>query len=340
MRILLIGFGTVGQALVRLLDERRARLLADHGINPRILAVVDSTGARVSPEGLDPQELLRVKKERGRVSDGNGLTADRVIEECEADVVVEAAPTVLSDPRPALERLKIAFRTGKHAVCVNKAPLAVALPALRELADYNRVQFRFSGTVGGGTPVLEWGRGCAEGDEVLDVRAILNGTTNYILTRMHEADAPFDHALREAQQRGYAEADPSADVDGLDAAVKLVIFANWVLDRRVSVKDARVRGIRGCESAVKEAKAAGKTLKLIARIGAELSVEPEPVAAGSPLDVRGSLNAVTMTLRAAGEVTLVGRGAGGAETATAALRDLTAIWHAAWDHRLSKRSSP
>lgn len=244
------------------------------------------------------------------------------IEEVEADVLIEAAPTNLKDPQPAVERLRAAFRTGKHVVCVNKAPLAVAMPALQELARYNRVQFRFSGTVGGGTPVLDWAARCAEGDEILGARAILNGTTNYILSRMEE-DVGFDAALAEAQAKGYAEKDPSMDVDGIDTAIKLVILANAVMGRRAVLSDVSIRGIR-------EARAGSR---LIGEIGEQLSVAPREVDPRSPMAVRGTLNAVTLTLKNTHEVTLVGRGAGGRETATAVLRDLLTIWHRHWERK-------
>jgi len=237
--------------------------------------------------------------------------------------MIEAAPTNLKDPQPAVERLKDALRTGKHVVCVNKAPLAVAMPALQELARYNGVQFRFSGTVGGGTPVLDWAARCAEGDEIVGVRAILNGTTNYILSRMEEG-IPFDAALAEAQEKGYAERDPSMDIDGIDTAIKLVILANAVLGRRAVLSDVSVRGIRG---------ASGRCLRLVGEIGSVLRVAPQEVDPRSSLAVRGTLNAVMLTLRNTHEMTLIGRGAGGRETATAVVRDLLTIWHRHWERK-------
>lgn len=297
MRIILVGYGTVGRAVAELLAEQRRP-----GFSPRIVAVANSRGMWLSDRPLD------------RPPDG------ATIEEIEADVLIEAAPTNLNDPQPAVERLRAAFATGKHVVCVNKAPLAVAMPALQELAEHNRVVFRFSGTVGGGTPVLDWAARCAEGDEILGVRAILNGTTNYILTRMAEG-AGFDAALAEAQAKGYAERDPSMDVDGIDTAIKLVIFANSVLRRRAVLSDVSIEGIR-------KAKAG---MKLIGEIGERLTVAPREIDPRSPLAVGGTLNAVTLTLRNTGEVTLVGRGAGGRETATSIVRDLVAIWHRHWE---------
>lgn len=304
MRIVLIGVGAVGRAVVERLRELRVP-----GFTPRLVAAADSKGAWVNRAGVD-------------LAAPRNATAMEAIEDPEADVVIEAGPTSLAAPGPAIERLRAAFRTGKHVVCVNKAPLAVAMPALLELARHNRVQFRFSGTVGGGTPVLDWAARCAEGDEILGVRAILNGTTNYILSRMEDG-ATFDAALAEAQEKGYAERDPSMDVDGVDTAIKLVILANAVLGRRVVLSDVAIAGIRGARAG----------MRLVGEVGERLSVAPREVDARSPFAVRGTLNAVQLTLRHTGELTLVGRGAGGRETATAVVRDLLTIWHRHWEGR-------
>src|SRR5439155_8269246 len=138
-----------------------------------------------------------------------------------------------------------AFRGDKHVICVNKGPLAVAFPALLELARHNAREFRFSGTVGGSTPALALAQECARGDRVTAVRAVLNGTTNFILWRMERHDEDFDAALAEAMRLGYAERDPSADVDGIDTATKLVILANGVLGRACAIGDVAITGIRG-----------------------------------------------------------------------------------------------
>ncbi len=334
MKTFLVGFGVVGRASLRLLEERRAELYRRHGLSPSVVGVIDSRGAAISPTGLDARALFDCKERSGTVADypAHGVRGARdvdLIAESEAELVVEATPTTVRTPGSSMERLKAAFRTGKHVICVNKAPLAVAFPALRELSRHNRAEFRFSGTVGGGTPVLSFAEECVRGNEALSVRAILNGTTNYILTRMDRDGWDFDRALAEAQRLGYAEADPSADVDGIDTATKIVILANGVLGRPCTISDVRIEGIRGiARDRIDRARQAGRVLKLIATVSSEgLSVGPEEVAADSPLNVGGSLNCLSLELKAGGEVSLIGRGAGGPETATAILRDLLDIWH-------------
>ena len=163
--------------------------------------------------------------------------------------------------------------------------------------------------------------------------AVLNGTTNFMLWRMAERGDTYHAALAEAIRLGYAETDPSADVDGLDTATKVVILANAVLELNATVQDVRITGIRDLpRSSVEEAAKAGASLKLIGEIdprngAGTLCVSPQRVPHGGPLDVPEALNAVQFTLENAGELTIVGRGAGGRETATAILRDLVDIWN-------------
>lgn len=333
MKILVIGFGVVGRAFVRLLDERRGELYRRFGLRPRIVGVTDSRGSAVSENGLEPEQLFTAKDKHGTVAEvpghGDATTSiDALISDSDADVVVEATPSTISAPQVAMNHLRFAFRSGKHVVTVNKAPLAVAMPALFELGAYNRVQFRFSGTVGGGTPMLAFARECARGDEIVRIRAILNGTTNFILSKMHATGLDFDAVLKEAVDLGYAETDPSADIDGIDTATKVVILCNWVLGRPVTLEDVKRTGIRGIATErIAEAASRNGRVKLIGEIGDTLSVGPSEVPAGDPMDVAENLNAVTVTLRTSGDVTLVGPGAGGAETATAVLRDILDIWH-------------
>jgi homoserine dehydrogenase len=180
--------------------------------------------------------------------------------------------------------------------------------------------------VGAGTPFLEFAKKCLQGDKILSIKGILNGTTNYILTEMDEKHIKFDEALKAAQKLGFAEADPTMDVDGYDAAAKLVIMANWIMDKKVTIKDIEIRGIRDVSSKnIEEASSKGDTIKLIGSIGETLKVEPTQISKHDPLAVDGALNAVTFVSESAGEQTIIGLGAGGVETASAVLRDLLDI---------------
>jgi homoserine dehydrogenase len=330
VRIVLVGFGVVGQSFARILVQRRAGLANEHGLNPSVVAIVDRGGAAINPKGLDLEKMLVVKSEKRTIAASRehghpSMSALNVIESVEAETMVEATPTNVIDGEPGLSYMKTAFRTGKHVVTTNKGPLALALPALTELADYNKVHLRFSGTVGAGTPVLDLAKRCLLGDKIVSVRGVLNGTTNYILTEMDEKHITFKQALEDAQKLGYAEADPSKDVDGIDTACKSVIIANWIMNKKVTLKDVSIQGIRNVTPQdLEKAAKKGHVVKLIGSIGTALKVAPTEIDRHDPLSVRAVLNAVTFVSEFAGEETIIGRGAGGMETASAVLRDL--LW--------------
>jgi homoserine dehydrogenase len=324
--------------------RRRAETVKDYGFNPKIVAVVDKGGAAINSRGLSLEKLEALKK-KGSVAEDAAfghpkMSALDVIESVEAEVVVEVTSTNVKNAEPALSYITKAFKTGKHVVTTNKGPLALAMPALTELADYNHVYLRFSGTVGGGTPMLEFAKKCLAGDKILAIRGILNGTTNYILTEMAEKHVTFQQALASAQKLGYAETDPSMDVDGIDSACKVVIMANWIMNKKLTLKNVDIKGIRDVSlQALDEAAKRGNTIKLIGSIdGDKPTVKPTEIAKNNPLCVSGVLNAVTFVSEFAGEETIVGRGAGGMETASAVLRDLLDIRHKLANRLLNSNS--
>ena len=331
MRIILVGCGIVGQSFLKLITYREAELFSSYGFRPKIVAIVDRKGAAINPKGLDPVKMLSLKTDRGTVAASvdfgrPALKALDVIESVEAEIVIEITPSSIDDAELGLSHIKAAFRNRKHVVTTNKGPLGNCLPMLTELAEQNGVCFRFSGTVGGGTPILEFGKNGLLGDRITAIRGILNGTTNYILSEMDERRAAFHEALRQAQKLGYAEHDPSMDIDGKDTACKLVIMANWIMDKKVTLKDVSIQGIGSITLQDLEAAARKScTVKLIGSIENSLSVKPTEIDRNDLLCVSGVSNAVTFVSLSAGEETIIGRGAGGMETASAILRDLIHI---------------
>jgi homoserine dehydrogenase len=331
VRIIVVGYGIVGQSLTNILLRRSAVNVRDYGFNPKVIAIVDRGGAAINLKGLNLEKMLALKKRDGTVATDREfghphMSPLAVMESVEAEVMVEATPTNVKNGEPGLTHIKTAFKTGKHVVTTNKGPLALAFSALTELAEYNKVYLRFSGTVGGGTPVLELAKKCLLGDKIVAIRGILNGTTNYILTEMDEKRINFQQALESAQKLGYAETDPSMDIDGIDAACKVVIMANWIMNKKYTLKDVNVQGIRGVTlEALEKASKKGNTIKLIGSIDGSPAVAPTEIAKHDPLCVSGVLNAVTFVSEFAGEETIIGRGAGGMETASAVLRDLLDI---------------
>ena len=339
MRIILVGFGVVGKGVATILTRRYTGRIRDYVFNPKIVAIADIDGAVIDPRGLSPEKLEAIKQRGYPISADPDfgypeMSALDVIESVEAEVVVEVTPVNIKDAEPALSHITKAFKTGKHVVTTNKGPLALAMPALTELADYNNVYLRFSGTVGGGTPMLEFAKRCLAGDKILAIKGILNGTTNYILTEMSQNRVTFKEALANAQKLGYAEREPSMDIDGFDTACKVVILANWILSKKITLKDVDRKGIRDMSlETLDAASKKGNTMKLIGSIdGDGATVKPTEIPKDSALCVSGVLNAVTFFTEFAGEQTLVGRGAGSMETASAVLRDLLDI-----RHRLSRK---
>lgn len=334
MRIILVGYGVVGKGVTTILARRYTEKVAGYGFNPKIVAIADIDGAVINPRGFSPEKLEAIKQRGYPISADPdfgrpGVPALDVIESVEAEVVVEVTPVNIKNGEPALSHITKAFRTGKHVVTTNKGPLALAMPALTELAEYNNVLLRFSGTVGGGTPMLEFAKRCLAGDRILAIKGILNGTTNYILTEMGQNHVTFQEALANAQKLGYAEREPSMDIDGFDTACKVVILANWILGKKITLKDVDRTGIRDVKlEMLEDAAKRNNTLKLIGSIDdKQVSVKPMEIERTNPLCVSGVLNAVTFSTEYAAEQTLIGRGAGGIETASAVLRDLLDIRH-------------
>ena len=332
MRIILAGFGTVGQALAQVLHQDADRITQAYGFRPQVTTIVDSQGSCSDDTGLDISLVLKTKKEYGTVAryprkGRRNNDSAHIITNSEAEVVVETTPTNFKDAEPGLSNIKAALANGKHVVTANKGPLALAMPALLELANHRNRQLRFSGTVGGGTPFLDFAAKCMPGERIIRVRGILNGTTNYILTRMETASLTFEKALAEAQRKGYAEKDPTNDVEGFDTAAKIVIIANWVLKKRYSLRDLDITGItKITPQKLKQAKASNAKVKLIGRIEeSSASVAPEQIPMADPTCVPDTLNALTFTTEHAGDITLIGPGAGGERTASAIVRDLVSI---------------
>ena len=329
MRIILCGFGVVGQSLVKLFESRSDDLYAKYGLKPRVVAVFDSKGSAIDSSGLDLEKLVESKKKFGTVKNysktKNTMSGLDIIKNIEAEVLIETTASNYKDAEPGMTHITSAMKKGMHVISVNKGPLALAFPSLLELATYNQVLLKFSGTVGGGTPILDYAKDSLRGERITSFAGILNGTTNYILTNMANG-LSFESALKDAKDKGYVEADESLDLDGLDAAAKLVILANWIMGMKVTMPDIKCTGIR--KVTTEDIKKAAKTkcaIKLIASCDRDLQVGPKEVSMDDPLCVNGTLNAIAFTSEHSGTQTIIGKGAGGMETASSILRDLLDI---------------
>lgn len=329
MKIVLIGFGNVGRGLAQILRDKAGELRDKQGFEAQIVGVATrSKGTLYKADGLDLDVLLNGIES---YPDAPGLARDwdaaRLVRESGADVLVEASPTNLQSGQPALDLCYAAFERGMHVVLANKGPVAVAYNELQAAAKTAGKQLRFEATVMGGTPLIRLGMEALAGCEITGARGILNGTTNYMLTQM-DGGMTYADALAEAQALGYAEADPTADVDGWDAASKAIILAAALFGAKLSFDDMNVRGISQITpEAIAAAREAGERWKLIAEVTPEgASVTPQRISLSHPLaGVSGGTNAVTYSTDLLGDVTLIGAGAGGVQTGFGVFSDLLQI---------------
>ena len=325
MKITLLGFGTVGQGLAEALAEKK-HFFDERGLDFDLVAVADSQSSAWDPGGLDPAVLVERKRNTGTVGDSD-KTALKLLREVETDIVVEVTPGNPKSGEPALSHIREALNSSMHVVTANKMPLALHFAELRETSAKKGARLRYSACVGGGMPVLETGLECREVEEISAIEGVLNATSNFILTRMGDEGSDYGTALAEAQALGYAEADPSLDVEGFDAAAKLVILADHVMGRSLTLADVNpLRGIRGITpSDVRSAASKGKAVRPLAQVGETAEVGPREVELRSPLNVYGATNVVVFRCEESGERVIAGASGGGVATSRAVLRDIVAI---------------
>lgn len=335
-KIAIIGFGNVGQGLAKILSDKHSLLKERFGADIRIVAVCDLfKGSVADPDGLDPGMLLnRLEKDgdlKSLATKFTGWNAQETIENSGADILIELAYTDLKTGEPALSHVKQALNKGMHVSMTNKGPVALAFPELRKIAKQNNVQIGIEGTVMSGTPSLNLGNEMLLAAGITQIQGIFNGTTNYILGEM-EAGLDYQKALTQAQELGYAEADPTGDVEGHDAAAKVVILGNLFMDLALTLSDVDCTGISNITAEdVANASAQNKHWKLIGTVAKTdtdfiASVKPEMVNKSHPLaSISGAMNAITYSTELLGDITLIGPGAGRLETGYAVIEDILAI---------------
>lgn len=337
--IALLGFGVVGQGLAEILLEKEELLRQQYGLEAKVVAISDlRKGSLFHPEGLRLEAVMNAVRETGTLEQYpeepglvRGWDSCRTILESNADTVVEMTYTDVATGQPAIDHCKLAFESGKNVVMSNKGPVALAYSELSALAKKQGVRWGFEGTVMSGTPAIRMPLTSLAGNQVREIKGILNGTTNYMLSQMSRGQS-YQEALQEAQRLGYAEADPTSDVEGYDAVYKTVILANVVMNVPLARQEVSCRGITGLTPAdMERAREQGKCWKLISRItqhegGVAASVAPEMLPLDDPLaGVNGADNAITYYCDLIGPVTITGAGAGRIETGFSLLIDLINI---------------
>ena len=327
MRFILIGLGEVGRSLLSIMEEsgfHQSRTTGDF----KLIGVADSTGFASHPDGLKFASVLNSKKEGTISTLPNFCQGGRIrelIKETDADIVVDCLPTDYRECDSSLEIMRSSFRAGMHYVTASKAVMAIRMTEALEAAQENGVMLKFGATVGGGTPFLDFGKECLFPNRIRALRGVLNGTTNFILSRMTEGVSQ-NIALAEARRLGIAEAESSNDINGTDAAAKIVILANWLCGASLRLGDVTVKGIGEISgNDMLEALRAGNTIRLIAEFDGRASVSPEAIPVSDRLNINGTLNALSYHIDGGDVVTLTGSGAGGRSTARAVFRDMLLI---------------
>jgi homoserine dehydrogenase len=350
--IALVGLGNVGQRVLQLLAEKEAYFKSRYNLAFRVIAVADSSGAAIAAAaesrgvfnlppkgaGLGIAELLRVKTaKQGAASlprvGHAGMSAEEMLEKIECGALLELSPTNLKDGQPGLSAVERAIEKGAHVVLANKGPLALAYSKLSEAARKKQVRLAYSATVAGGLPAVNIGRRDLVVARIDKIEGILNGTTNFILTSMAEHGMSYADALQIAQQNGIAETDPTLDVDGSDAAVKLLILAHAALDYHAALADVERVGITAITmDDLARAKKRGLVMKLLCAAERDgecykLSVKPTALPKAHPMArLTAGQMGVTYHTDVNGVITAVIEEGNPMPTAAAVVRDLINLY--------------
>jgi homoserine dehydrogenase len=336
LRLAIIGFGNVGQEFARLLIRKRDWLVRDKGLDIEVLAIATrSRGTLMSDRGLDLEKVLSCVEGDGTLDDYGPesvhLDPLDLLDGIDADILVELTTLNVDSGQPAIDHISYAMQCKMHVITANKGPIAFAYDRLESIAKSRDVKLRFEGTVMDGTPVFNLVEKTMQGCEVVRLEGILNSTSNYVLTEMARGRS-MDDAVREAQKRRIAEADPTLDLDGWDASAKITALANVLMGAGSTPDRVDRRGIRDIRPEEVSASAKGdKKIRLIARAernGAEVvtSVSPEIVGVESPFwAVDGTSSALTISTDLMGDITILETDPTITQTAYAVLSDLLLI---------------
>lgn len=311
INIALLGLGTVGQGIVNVLKENNHEISQKVGFPINIKTV-----------------LVRNIEKAKAFDDNLNLTTDfsDIINDAEINIVVE----VMGGENPARQYMLQALQAKKHVITANKDVVALHGREMFKAATAHKVDFMFEASVGGGIPIIRPLKQCLTANKITEVMGIVNGTTNYMLTKMSNEGMDYTQVLKEAQEKGYAESDPTADVGGLDAARKLAILSSIAFNTKVSLNDVYVEGItKITPDDIKYAKELGYVVKLLAIAkdnvdnGIEVRVHPAFISNKHPLSaVNDVFNAIYINGNAVGEAMFYGRGAGSLPTASAVVADV------------------
>ncbi len=327
VKVCLIGKGTVGTSFLQLVKNKRDDFKRKFNLEIIVSSIFEHDGALIAENGINIGEVLEAGKYfRNLPYWKEKVRAKDLISTMDANICIETTPTNSETGEPGLSHIIEALNNKIDVISSNKGPFYLEYEKIKNLAKKNNCFVKYEATVASCVPSL----GIKEqliGNEILSIRAILNGTNNFILSRMAAEGVDFAIALKEAQELGFAESDPTLDIEGFDAAGKIVILANDLLGWSKSIDDVKIEGISQIiPHAIDLAKSDGYVIKHLAIAeNNELVVEPRLIERYSPLNISGTLNVVELETKYAGSIILMGRGAGGLEAASALINDLLSI---------------
>ena len=337
VKIVYVGFGIVSQGLAEIILRNNSILPLDKNIEVQTVGILDTMkGSKLDAKGINMQHILaNANNSDYSLLTENILDIPKAIQEINADIVIEASFTDIKTGQPAISHIETALNSGKHVVTTNKGPFAVAYKEIFNLAKLKKKTLAIEGTVMSGTPIINVLNTGLLGSDITAVSGIMNGTSNYILSKM-ELGMSYNDALSQAQKLGYAEADPTSDVEGLDTLAKVMILANVVFDVQLIQEDIEVRGISDITLAdVNEALSNNSRWKLIGSVWKDDrgivhgSVCPKLISINDSLyGVLDATNALKFTSNILGDTTIVGPGAGKIETGFALYNDIISIVNA------------
>ncbi|MFQ5899609.1 MAG: homoserine dehydrogenase [Candidatus Methylomirabilia bacterium] len=338
VRILLCGFGRVGRSFARLVEAKRALAEDAYGLTLELAGVGELAGSLLKPGGLAAGETAAFFETQGSFAGHPDARPEwkgiDLIREAEADVMVEATPTDIRTGEPALGHIRAALSRGMHVVSANKGPFIRHYHELRDLAAQKGAALKLSAAAAAALPTLDVAQTCLAGAEILSIEGVLNGTSNFILTRMRTGGSSYDEALAEAQRLGIAETDPTLDVEGYDTANKLALIANVCMEAGLLPERVERTGITALSAEeVRTAGGQGRIFRLMGRAergpggAVRARVAPEALPMDHPLAaVDGAEKGITYTTDSMHRVTVVGGKSDPRGAAAALLKDILNIY--------------
>ena len=338
IKMILTGFGNVGHAFVNVLKDKKNTIAQQYGIDISIKAVISSRYAIVEEQGIDLERLSSCDKHsKGIQQYGSCLyeinNSKEMLGKLEGDVLIEASPTNIETGEPGFSHIHTAISKGMDVVTLSKGALVQYSKEIEELARFKGSRVKISGATAAALPTIDMAQYNLAGNDIYRIQGVFNGTTNYILTRMHKEEISFTEALQEAQEKGIAEANPKLDIGGFDTAAKLLILANNILGTSLRLKDVAMEGIENItREDVTEAIRDNKTIKLVGEAvketyGVRLSVSPIALD-NSNILTRADYKdkAVVFYTDLMGTISVIGGGSDPKAAAAAALKDIINLY--------------